>query len=147
MRPWVEPTKDAKGSRRSEPAALMSCSLCYSHQHLIATVWGSVSQTQPSGSLTNSSQRRRDNKMGTAGFATNSRKHNIWCCGNHLKKKSSSYYHLWNNQPLPCPFNSEALLKKISVFWSLSRHSALSFHLVYLNTDVASYPYPLTASL
>lgn len=87
MRPWVEPTKDAKGSRISEPAALVSCGLCYSHQHLIATVWGSVSQTQPSGPLTNSSQRQRDNKMGTAGFATNSRKHNIWCSGNHLLKK------------------------------------------------------------
>lgn len=90
-RPWVEPTKDAKGSRRSEPAALVSCILCYSHQHLIATVWGSVSQTQPSGPLTNSSQRRRDNKIGTAGFAANSRKHNIWCSGNHLLKKKNPH--------------------------------------------------------
>lgn len=115
-RPWVEPTKDAKGSCRAEPAALESCSLCYSHQHSIATVWGSASQTQPSGPFTNSSQRRRDNKMGTAGFATNSRKHNTWCSGNHLFKKSSSSYHLWSNQPLPCSFNSEVLLNNVFCF-------------------------------
>lgn len=33
-----------------------------------------------------------------------------------LKKKFSSYYHLWNNQPLPCSFNSEVLLNNFFYF-------------------------------
>lgn len=54
-----------------------------------------------------------------------------------FKKKSSSYYHLWNNQPLPCSFNSEALLNNLSVFWSLSRHSPLAFH---FSTSIQMWP-------
>lgn len=46
---WEEPNKDVQGSCRTEPDALVSCSLSYSHQHLTATAWESVSQTQPSG--------------------------------------------------------------------------------------------------
>ena len=46
---WEEPNKDVQGSCRPQPAAPVSCSLSYSHQHLTATAWESMSQTEPSG--------------------------------------------------------------------------------------------------
>lgn len=132
-------------------------------QQLCERVWARPNHLGPS--QIPDSQRQRDNKMGTVVFATNSRKHNIWCSGNHLKKKkSSSYYHLWNNQPFPCSFNNDALLRFfcfLIYFWTLPsfislglpqhRCRSLSPH----NADVDPYPqcryvdpypYPFSAS-